>query len=204
MPAGILRFHCISLGPVDPDFAKRQLTLMTREWYMHPNGQLPAYEWNFQDVNPPVHAWAAWRSLSRSTQKLSGKPDRHFLEGIFHKLLLNFTWWVNRKDEEGKNVFQGGFLGLDNISIFDRSKPVPHGGHIDQSDATAWMAFYCVMMMKIALELSQEDPVYQDTATKFFEHFQRIAAAMINLREKRMRPLERRGSLFLRCPASPR
>jgi hypothetical protein len=147
---------------------------------MHPNGQLPAYEWNLFDVNPPVHAWAALR-VYQIDAKMSGKPDRKFLEGIYHKLLLNFTWWVNRKDQEGKNIFQGGFLGLDNIGVFDRSQPVPTGGLIYQADATAWMGFYCVEMMKIALELSEADPVYQDTATKFFEHFQRIAQAMNNI-----------------------
>ena len=174
-----LAFHAVTLVLIDPDFAKRQLILMTREWYMHPNGQLPAYEWEFSDVNPPVLAWAAWR-VYKIDAKQNQKPDLEFLKGLFNKLLLNFTWWVNIKDEEGKNVFQGGFLGLDNISIFDRSKPLPAGGHIDQSDGTAWMGFYCVIMMKIALELSKSDPVYQDTATKFFEHFLRIAGAMRN------------------------
>lgn len=174
-----LAFHCMTLVMIDPDFAKRQLILMSREWYMHPNGQLPAYEWNFSDVNPPVHAWAALR-VYQIDAKNSGKKDRSFLEAIFHKLLLNFTWWVNRKDFQGNNVFQGGFLGLDNISIFDRSKPLPFGAYIDQSDTTAWMAFYCVEMMKIALELAKEEPIYEDSATKFFEHFQRIAAAMNN------------------------
>lgn len=177
-----LAFHCLGLVLVDPDFAKRQLTLMTREWYMHPNGQLPAYEWNLFDVNPPVHAWAALR-IYQIDAKLTGKPDRDFLEGIFHKLLLNFTWWVNRKDAEGNNVFQGGFLGLDNISVFDRSQPLPTGGHIDQADGTAWMGFYCVEMMKIALELAKKEPVYQDSATKFFEHFQRIAMAVFHMGE---------------------
>lgn len=172
-----LAFHCVALSLIDADFAKRQLVLMTREWYMHPNGQLPAYEWNYYDVNPPVHAWATLR-VYQYDAKYNGKHDRDFLKGVFHKLLLNFTWWVNRKDQDGKNVFQGGFLGLDNISLFDRSHPFPSGGHIAQSDATAWMAFYCVMMMSIALELAQEEPIYQDTATKFFEHFQRIATAM--------------------------
>jgi hypothetical protein len=175
-----LAFHAIALVLIDPDFAKRQLTLMTREWYMHPNGQLPAYEWNFFDVNPPVHAWAALR-VYQIEAKMTGRADRKFLEGIFHKLLLNFTWWVNRKDVEGNNVFQGGFLGLDNISLFDRSKPLPTGGRIDQSDGTAWMGFYCVEMMKISLELAKDDPVFQDTATKFFEHFQRIAMAIYNI-----------------------
>lgn len=174
-----LAFHCITFALIDGDFAKRQLTLMMREWYMHPNGQVPAYEWDFDDVNPPVFAWAALRVFQFDAIS-SNKPDREFLEGIFHKLLLNFTWWVNRKDETGRNVFQGGFLGLDNISVFDRSKPLPGGGHIDQSDATAWMAFYCVMMMKIALTLAEEEPVYQDSATKFFEHFQRISTAMVD------------------------
>lgn len=172
-------FHCIPMSLIDPDFSKRQIELLTREWYLHPNGQLPAYEWNFSDVNPPVLAWSAWRAY-KIDGKMSGKPDRDFLKGIFNKLLLNFTWWVNRKDEEGNNVFQGGFLGLDNISVFDRSKPLPTGGHIDQSDGTAWMAFYCILMLRISLHLSLEEPVYQDIATKFFEHFLRIAAAMSN------------------------
>jgi hypothetical protein len=172
-----LAFHCLPLALVDADFAKRQLVLMAREWYMHPNGQLPAYEWKFGDVNPPVHAWAAWR-VYQIDAKQKGKADRDFLEGIYHKLLLNFTWWVNRKDEEGRNVFQGGFLGLDNISVFDRSEPLPTGGHIDQSDGTAWMGFYCLVMLKMALELARHNPVYQDSASKFFEHFLRIARAM--------------------------
>lgn len=174
-----LAFHCIPLTLVDPDFAKQQLTLLTREWYMHPNGQLPAYEWAFGDVNPPVHAWAAWR-VYQIDAKQSGKPDRAFLEGIYHKLLLNFTWWTNRKDVDGNNIFQGGFLGLDNISLFDRSAELPTGGHIDQSDGTAWMGFFSDEMLKIALELAKENPVYQDLATKFYEHFLRIAYAMTN------------------------
>jgi len=172
-----LAFHCIPLALVDAGFAKRQLDLMAREWYMHPNGQLPAYEWKFSDVNPPVHAWAAWRVYQIDT-KQQGAADRDFLESIFHKLLLNFTWWVNKKDHDGNNVFQGGFLGLDNISVFDRSAPLPTGGHIDQSDGTAWMGFYCLVMLKIALELARQNPVYQDSASKFFEHFLRIARAM--------------------------
>ncbi len=172
-----LAFHCLPLVLVDGDFAKRQLELLTREWYMHPNGQLPAYEWAFSDANPPVHAWATWRTY-KIDAKQSGASDRSFLEGIFHKLLLNFTWWVNRKDVEGNDVFQGGFLGLDNISIFDRSSALPTGGRIDQSDGTAWMGFYSLEMMKMALELAREDPIYQDVATKFFEHFLRIARAM--------------------------
>lgn len=172
-----LGFHCISLVMIDPDFAKRQLILMTREWYMHPNGQIPAYEWNFSDVNPPVLAWAAWR-VYKIEGKQSGTLDKAFLESIFHKLLLNFTWWVNQKDALGHNVFQGGFLGLDNISIFDRSVPLKEG-RIDQADGTAWMGFYCILMMKISLELARYDSIYQDTATKFFEHFLRITNAMI-------------------------
>jgi len=172
-----LAFHCIALTLVDPDFAKRQLELLAREWYMHPNGQLPGCEWNFSDVNPPVHAWAAYR-VYKIDAKQHGRPDRRFLESIFHKLLINFTWWVNKKDAEGKNVFQGGFLGLDNISVFDRSKPLPTGGYLDQSDGTSWMGFFCLVMLKIALELAKAEPVYQDSASKFFEHFLRIARAM--------------------------
>jgi hypothetical protein len=172
-----LAFHAIPLALVDANFAKRQLQLLAREWYMHPNGQLPAYEWAFGDVNPPVHAWAALR-VYKIDAKQQGRADRAFLEGIFHKLLLNFTWWVNKKDDEGNNIFQGGFLGLDNISVFDRSKPLPTGGHLEQSDGTAWMAFYCLEMLKIAFELARENPVYQDSASKFFEHFLRIGRAM--------------------------
>src|SRR5215510_8674194 len=153
---------------------------MLREWYMHPNGQLPAYEWAFGDVNPPVHAWAAWR-VYKIEQKRRGKGDRAFLERIFHKLLLNFTWWVNRKDAEGRNVFQGGFLGLDNIGIFDRSKPLPGGGHLEQADGTAWMAFYASTMLAMAMELAQYDDTYEDIASKFFEHFVHIADAMNTL-----------------------
>ncbi len=175
-----LAFHTIPLVLVDGDFAKRQLELMTREWYMHPNGQMPAYEWAFSDVNPPVHAWATWR-VYKIDAKEQGQPDIDFLKGIYHKLLLNFTWWVNRKDVDGNNIFQGGFLGLDNISLFDRSAALPAGGHLDQSDGTAWMAFYSLEMMKIGLELAKTDPVYQDLATKFFEHFLAIARAITEL-----------------------
>jgi hypothetical protein len=174
-----LAFHCIPITLVDPDFSKRQLVLITREWYMHPNGQLPSYEWSFGDVNPPVHAWGTWR-VYKIDARQSGHPDRLFLESVFHKLLLNFTWWTNRKDADGNNIFQGGFLGLDNISIFDRSAALPTGGHIDQSDGTAWMAFYSLGMLRIALELAKENPVYQDLASKFYEHFLGIANAMTN------------------------
>ncbi|HEX2437554.1 MAG TPA: glucosidase [Methylomirabilota bacterium] len=172
-----LAFHTIPLALVDPEFAKGQLLLFLREWYMHPNGQIPAYEWAFGDVNPPVHAWAALR-VYRIERKATGVRDRDFLQRVFHKLLLNFTWWVNRKDAEGKNVFQGGFLGLDNIGVFDRSAPLPTGGHIEQSDGTAWMAMYCLNMLAIALELAREDASYEDVASKFFEHFVYIAHAM--------------------------
>jgi len=176
-----LAFHCIPLAIVDPDFAKRQIALLTREWYMHPNGQLPAYEWSFNDVNPPVHAWAAWRVYKMDQKANGGKGDLEFLERVFHKLLLNFTWWVNRKDAEGHNLFQGGFLGLDNIGVFDRSAPLPTGGHIEQADGTSWMAMYSLNMMRIALEIATRRPVYQDMASKFFEHFMYIAGAMANI-----------------------
>ncbi|MDH5585271.1 MAG: glucosidase [Nitrospirota bacterium] len=177
-----LAFHCIPLALVDPDFAKDQLRLLVREWYMHPNGQIPAYEWAYGDVNPPVHAWAAWR-VYKIEKRLRGKADRIWLAKIFHKLLLNFTWWVNRKDAEGRNIFQGGFLGLDNIGVFDRSAPLPTGGHIDQSDGTSWMGMYCLNMLAIALELAQHDPAYGDMASKFFEHFVYISHAINHIGE---------------------
>jgi hypothetical protein len=175
-----LAFHCIGLALVDPDFAKAQLVLFLREWYMHPNGQIPAYEWALGDVNPPVHAWAALR-VYKIERRIRGRGDREFLEKVFQKLLLNFTWWVNRKDAEGKNVFQGGFLGLDNIGVFDRSAPLPGGGHLEQSDGTSWMAMYCLNMLAIALELARDNPAYEDIASKFFEHFVYIAHAMHDL-----------------------
>ncbi|WP_414752322.1 MGH1-like glycoside hydrolase domain-containing protein [Anabaena sp. CCY 9910] len=177
-----LAFHTIPLAMIDPDFAKYQLDVLTREWYMHPNGQIPAYEWAFGDVNPPVHAWATWR-IYKIEQKIYGRADRQFLERVFQKLMLNFTWWVNRKDAEGNNVFQGGFLGLDNIGVFDRSATLPTGGHIDQSDGTSWMGMYCLNMLAIALELAKTNPVYEDIATKFFEHFLYIADAMNKIGE---------------------
>ena len=172
-----LAFHCVPLAQIDPDFAKEQLTLLFREWYMHPNGQLPAYEWAFGDVNPPVHAWAVWR-VYKIEKRVRGAADRAFLESAFHKLLLNFTWWVNRKDAEGMNIFQGGFLGLDNIGVFDRSAPLPTGGYLEQSDGTSWMGMYCLNMLAIALELARENPAYENVASKFFEHFVHIARAM--------------------------
>ena len=172
-----LAFHAVALAVVDADFAKDQLVLLLREWYMHPNGQLPAYEWLFDNVNPPVHAWAALR-VYKIEQKRTGTGDRVFLERVFHKLLLNFTWWVNREDAEGRNVFEGGFLGLDNIGIFDRNKPLPTGGHLEQSDTTGWMATYSLNMLAIAMELARQNPAYEDVASKFWEHFLYIAHAM--------------------------
>jgi hypothetical protein len=174
-----LAFHMIPFARIDPLFAQNQLVLFLREWYMHPNGQLPAYEWSFDDVNPPVHAWAAWRVYKLTGRK--GERDRRFLERVFHKLLINFTWWVNRKDIEGNNLFSGGFLGLDNIAVFDRSKPLPGGAYLEQADGTAWMAFYCGTMLSMALELAAEDPVFEDVASKFFEHFVAISDAMNSL-----------------------
>jgi hypothetical protein len=174
-----LAFHMIPFAKIDPYFSKDQLVLFLREWYMHPNGQIPAYEFAFSDVNPPVHAWAAWR-VYKMTGPRSGR-DRLFLERVFQKLLLNFTWWVNRKDFHGDHVFAGGFLGLDNIGVFDRSQPLPTGGHLEQADGTAWMAFYCATMLSMALELAREDPVYEDVASKFFEHFIAIADAINTL-----------------------
>ena len=183
-----LAFHTIALALVDSEFAKRQLVLLTRAWYMHPNGQLPAYEWAFGDVNPPVHGWAAWRVFQMDRQRRRRKNpddpgDLAFLERVFHKLMLNFTWWVNRKDAEGRNIFQGGFLGLDNIGVFDRSAPLPTGGYINQSDGTSWMAMYALNLMRIALELAQHNHVYEDVATKFFDHFLHIAEAMTTVNE---------------------
>ncbi|CAZ82859.1 unnamed protein product [Tuber melanosporum] len=170
-------FHTIPLAMVDPDFAKKQLDLLTREWYMHPNGQIPAYEWNFGDVNPPVHAWAVFRTF-KIERKMYGREDLDFLERVFQKLLLNFTWWVNRKDFDGKNVFEGGFLGLDNIGIFNRSEPLPTGGVLEQADSTGWMAFYSLSMLNISLELAKHRRIYEDIASKFFEHFIFISDAM--------------------------
>jgi mannosylglycerate hydrolase MGH1-like protein len=175
-----LAFHCIPLALVDAKFAKSQIDLIVREWYQHPNGQIPAYEWNFSDVNPPVIAWAAWR-VYQIERKQRGKGDGGFLETVFHKLLIAFTWWVNRKDSEGNNIFQGGFLGLDNIGVFDRNVRFPDGSRLEQSDGTSWMGMFCLNMLRIALELARHNPVYENIATKFFEHFLSIAAAMNNV-----------------------
>jgi hypothetical protein len=172
-----LAFHAAAFALIDPQFAKRQLLLLVKDRYQHPNGQLPAYEWAFGDANPPVHAWAAWR-VYEIDRALTGKGDRDFLELVFHKLLLNFSWWVNRKDADGRNIFQGGFLGLDNVGIFDRSSPLPTGGHIDQADGTAWMAAYALDLMRIALELAFANHVFVDIGVKFFEHFLYIAEAV--------------------------
>lgn len=176
-----LAFHCVTLALVDPSFAKQQILLMTRVWYMHPNGQIPAYEWSFDDVNPPVHAWAAWEIYKHERDANGGVGDLEFLERSMHKLIVNFTWWVNRKDVDNNNVFQGGFLGLDNIGLFDRSAPLPTGGHINQADGTSWMAMYSLNLMRIALELALHNKSYEDIATKFFEHFLYIAKAMTDM-----------------------
>ena len=176
-----LAFHCIPFALIDAEFAKHQLVLLTREWYMHPNGQIPAYEWAFSDVNPPVHGWAAWRVYQIDRKQNGGSGDLEFLERVFHKLMLNFTWWVNQKDKSGKNIFQGGFLGLDNIGVFDRSAQLPTGGFLHQSDGTSWMAMYALNLMRIALELAEHNHVYEDIASKFFEHFLGIAEAMSSM-----------------------
>jgi hypothetical protein len=180
-----LAFHCIPLALLDSEFAKQQLLLLGREWYQHPNGQVPAYEWSFSDVNPPVLAWATWR-VYKIDQKEHDKGDLAFLERMFHKLMLNFVWWVNRKDAEGLNVFQGGFLGLDNIGVFDRSRPLPTGGRIEQSDGTSWMGMFCLNMLTISLELAVHNSAYEDIALKFFEHFLFIAEAMNNIAGQRI------------------
>jgi hypothetical protein len=177
-----LAFHCVPLSMIDPDFAKEQLILFLREWYMHPNGQLPAYEWAFGDVNPPVHAWSCLQVYKIDKQN-TGKGDIRFLERVFQKLLINFTWWVNRKDHKGNNVFEGGFLGLDNIGVFDRSNMIPGGGTLEQADGTAWMAMYCLNMLEMALEIAQHNPSYEDVTTKFFEHFVYIAESLNRIGE---------------------
>lgn len=175
-----LAFHCVPFALLDPGFAKNQLKLLTKEWYMHPNGQLPAYEWDFSDVNPPVHAWSTFR-VFKIDEKMNGKPDIPFLESVFQKMLLNFTWWVNRKDKNGNNVFGGGFLGLDNIGAFDRNMQFKNGDHLEQADGTSWMAMFALNMMRISMELALYNPVYEDMAIKFFEHYLYIAEAMENI-----------------------
>lgn len=177
-----LAFHCVPLSMVDAEFAKNQLILFLREWYMHPNGQLPAYEWAFGDVNPPVHAWACLQ-VYKMDKARNGKDDKQFLKRVFQKLLLNFTWWVNRKDHQGNNVFEGGFLGLDNIGVFDRSSYIPGGGYLEQADGTAWMAMYCLNMLEMALILGEDDVAYEDVATKFFEHFCYISTSLNRISE---------------------
>ncbi len=177
-----LAFHCVPLSMIDPQFAKEQLILFLREWYMHPNGQLPAYEWSFGDVNPPVHAWSCLQVYKMEKEK-TGRGDTGFLEKVFQKLLINFTWWVNRKDHKGNNVFEGGFLGLDNIGVFDRSNMIPGGGVLEQADGTSWMAMYCLNMLEMALELAQHNPNYEDVTTKFFEHFVYIAESLNRIGE---------------------
>jgi hypothetical protein len=181
-----LAFHTLPLARLDPDFAKRQLSVILREYYMHPNGQIPAYEWSFSDVNPPVHAWATWKVYEIDKEANNGVGDTIFLERIFHKLLLNFTWWVNLKDKNGNNVFGGGFLGMDNIGVFDRSADLPTGGHLEQADGTGWMAMYCLNMLRIACEIALKNPVYQDMASKFFEHFLQISGAMQSLGDNKL------------------
>ena len=177
-----LAFHCVPFALLDPEFAKYQLKLLTKEWYIHPNGQLPAYEWDFSDVNPPVHAWSTFR-VYKIDEKINGKPDVPFLESVFQKLLLNFTWWVNRKDKKGNNIFGGGFLGLDNIGAFDRNMQFKNGDHLEQADGTSWMAMFALNMMRISMELALYNPVYEDMAIKFFEHYLYIAEAMENIGE---------------------
>ena len=177
-----LAFHCVSIAMVDPVFAKEQLILFLREWYMRPNGQIPAYEWAFGDVNPPVHAWACLQ-VYRVEKERTGKGDIKFLKRVYQKLLINFTWWVNRKDRNDNNVFEGGFLGLDNIGVFDRSAAIPGGGHLEQVDGTSWMAMYSLNMLDMALEICQEDDSYEDVATKFFEHFVYISESINRIQE---------------------
>ena len=177
-----LAFHCVPLSMVDAKFAKEQLILFLREWYMHPNGQLPAYEWSFGDVNPPVHAWSALQ-VYKIDKARTGEGDVYFLERVFQKLLINFTWWVNRKDHKGNNVFEGGFLGLDNIGLFDRSNAIPAGGVLEQADGTSWMAMFCLNMLEMAIEIAQYNPAYEDVTTKFFEHFIYIVESLNRIGE---------------------
>ncbi|ROH97504.1 MGH1-like glycoside hydrolase domain-containing protein [Chryseobacterium daecheongense] len=196
-----LAFHAISFSLIDPDFAKHQLKLFLFEWYMHPNGQLPAYEWNLSDVNPPVHAWATFR-VFKIDEYLKGKPDIEFLESAFQKLTMNFTWWVNKKDDNGNNIFEGGFLGLDNIGVFDRNAVLPNGDQLEQSDGTSWMAMFALNMMRIALELAQYNKVYEEMATKFFEHFLSIANSLDNMGDENFSLWDEEDEFFYDALAS--
>ena len=199
-----LAFHTLALATVDPDFAKSQFDLMLRNDYLHPNGQMPAYEWNFGDVNPPVHAYATMQIYLRDKERKQGKGDIEFLKYAFSKLLTNFTWWINRKDRYGNNVFEGGFLGLDNIGVFDRSAPLPTGGSLEQADGTAWMVFFSQQMLRIAVELALHDPLYEEFVVKFFEHTMWIAGAMDRIGEQPGRDVGRRRRVLLRRAASAR
>jgi hypothetical protein len=198
-----LAFHVIPISLIDQDFAKDQLMLMLREDYLHPNGQIPAYEWNFGDVNPPVHAFATWEIYTRDRERNHGKGDIDFLKYAFSKLVINFTWWVNRKDEGGNNLFQGGFLGLDNIGVFDRSSPLPTGGYLEQADGTAWMVFFSQRMLQIAMELALHDPLYEDFAIKFFEHTMWIAGAMDRIGEHKDELWDEEDGFFYDVLRSP-
>ena len=199
-----LAFHCIPLALVDPEFAKEQLVLLTREWYMHPNGQLPAYEWAFGDVNPPVHAWAALRVYQIDRKRTTASRDHDFLERVFHKLMLNFTWWVNRKDASGNNVFQGGFLGLDNIGVFDRSNALPQGGLLEQADATSWMGMYCLNLLAIALELATHEPELPGRREQVLRALPAHLARDDRAAARRRAHVERGGRLLLRRAAPAR
>ncbi len=192
-----LAFHMIRSLELTLHFAKDQLVLFLREWYMHPNGQMPAYEWDFGDVNPPVHAWAVWRVYKLSGER--GQRDLQFLERTFHKLLLNFTWWVNRKDPDGKNLFGGGFLGLDNIGVFDRSQPLPTGGHLEQADGTAWMGFYCGTMLTMSLELARDNPAYEDVRPNSLSTTSPIADAMNSLGAEAVSGMKKTASTMINC-----
>ena len=199
-----LAFHCLPLAKIDMAFAKNQLSLLIRDWYMHPNGQLPAYEWDFGDANPPVHAMVTWKVYQQDKAANNGKGDTYFLERIFHKLMLNFTWWVNRKDASGNNIFEGGFLGLDNIGVFDRNAQLGRGEHLEQADGTSWMAMYSLNLLRIATELAATNKAYNDIASKFFEHFIYIAGAMSNLGENNAGLWDDTDGFFLRSIAPAR
>jgi len=190
-----LAFQCVALGLVDPAYAKDQLWVILFEQFQHPNGQIPAYEWEFSDLNPPVHAWAVWRVFHMDLAR-SGKADRAFLERCYHKLLINFAWWINKVDREGNNIFEGGFLGLDNITVVDRSQRCADGSVLEQADATGWMGMFCLNMMRIALELAKDNPAYETLATKFFQHFTYVAAAMKNMGSRDYQLWDERDGFF--------